>query len=115
MSASVDNQQTADAYTDACTIQDQFGAAGGSYIVSNASVYMQLQYGRRGETYWTSEFMVAPQGGPIAPRAIGVRFRNFTAGTNARVYAVLLRHPEPGLQVTGTWAGTLNANGTITF
>jgi hypothetical protein len=110
----LNNVTVPDDYSDACTITGIYGGRGGSYLIANASVFVQLQYGKLGEDYWTDEYAVAPNAGAIEAGTIGIRFRNFVAGTVAVVGASITPPTQPGLQLGSAFDGTLTPSGTIT-
>ena len=96
------------------TIRDVYNAHGGWYMVANASVYYQLQWGGLGQDTWTDETAMAPGSGLIGDGATGIRFRNFTAGTPARVSGYLNPSAIPGVQLVAIFPKTLNPDGTVT-
>jgi hypothetical protein len=103
----IDQQQTSDDYTDVCTLSGIMESNGGYFVVAGADVYMELQYGLRGQAAWTRELHVPPNNGTLAPWTTGVRFRSHTAGTPATISAALSERAEPALSL-------LSAGGTVT-
>jgi hypothetical protein len=110
----LNNIAVPDQYTDACTISYVWGARGGSFLVANASVYVQLQYGKHGEESWTDEYAITPTTGAIEPGTIGIRFRNYVAGTVARVGASITPPQQPGVQIGSSFDSTLSSTGGLT-
>ena len=84
-------------YTDACSIQYVYGGKGGTFAITDADVFYQIQYGRLGAEFWTDEAILQPGGGSIEPGAIGVRFRNAVSGVIATVSARISPPGQPGL------------------
>lgn len=108
-----DAKQTSDQYTDALTIADLWGSSGGYFIVTVADVYMQLEFGELGQTWWTNEFHVAVGNGEIDPGTLGVRFRSYTSGKPATVTATLFGEAEPRIIIGSP--STANVTNQINF
>lgn len=109
-----------DDFTNAATILDVFDSGGGAFQVSgNAAKYI-LQYGNRGDNFFTDEATIGLGGGIIPPGVTGVRFRNAVASSVA-VVSALIRHKAqphlalsfPALATGGMITGSVDAAGNI--
>lgn len=102
-------------YTSAATLSEVWRSNGGSFVVTVNDVFMELQYGNLGQTYWTDEVHVPVGNGILSPGTVGVRFRNWTSGKNATITAVLASEVEPSFAIgtpsTATVTGSLNELG----
>jgi len=96
----LNNVQTSNVYTDACSILGVYGGHGGTFFVSGQPVYYEIQYGRLGEPHFTEEGYLSPGAGSIEPGAIGIRFRSANTGQPATVTARIDPPSQPGLQIT---------------
>lgn len=114
----LNNVSVGDDYTDAATIQDVFTSNGGWYGISVNSVYVQLQYGVRGESYWTQDQLLAVgSAAGFGSDCIGIRFKNATAGQVANVSAGIAQGDEPPLGGSALAVGstyTIVGNGSRT-
>lgn len=112
----IDSQQTADGYTQACRLEEVWNSSGGYFQISVADVFMQLQWGPKGQEQWTNEVHVgasssAGASGVLNPGTIGVAFRSYTAGTPATVSAALAAEAEPPLYLTSSSANNQTVSG----
>jgi hypothetical protein len=96
----LDSVTTGNNYTAAASIQDVFNSNGGYFVVDANDVFMQLQYGGQGQTYWTREVHVPVGNGILQPGTTGIQFRNYVAGSNAVVSAALSEEAEPAIVLT---------------
>lgn len=78
----------------------QGGSNGGYFAVTSADVYCQMAYGRLGQLDWTDPVHVSPGNGIIPPGVLGIRFRNYVAGSVAVVSCGIASLVEPGLTLT---------------
>lgn len=95
----LDSVSCGDDYTAAATIEDVYASPGGYFAVYNADCFVELQYGRHGQEWWTLEVRAPVGNGVLAPGTIGVRFRNAVAGSVATVSAALAAEAEPPLAI----------------
>lgn len=95
----LDNVAVGDDYTAAATLEDVYASTGGYFAVYNADCFVELQYGRHGQEWWTNEVRAPIGNGVLAPGTIGVRFRNAVAGSTATVSAALSAEAEPPLAI----------------
>ena len=103
----LNNVTCGDDYTDAATISDVWNTGGGWFVVSNASVFCELQYGVRGEWYWTLEQILGEgASGSVGNDCTGIRFRNAVSGQNAVVSGAIANGDEPSLGIINI--GTIN-------
>lgn len=115
MAGVIDRVTTANAYgTTPATgaLQNLWTGRGGSYTVGNAAVFYQLQYGTLGSDVWTPEAYAGPSVGVIEPGTTGIRFRSYTAGTPAVVFATIAEGKEPLLSGQ-QFGGTIAASGQV--
>ena len=84
-----------DGYAEAATIAYVYDSGGGYFAVSSHDTYAQLQYGKHGFEQWTPEVHVPVGSGILNPGTIGIRFRNYVAGSAAVVSAALSLPTEP--------------------
>lgn len=99
----------ADDYSQACTIQSVYHGNGGSYNVTGQAVFYQVQYSTDanvGDETWTDEIYLNPGAGSIDKGAIGVRFRNAIAGSQATVSAYINPPGRPGLNISSSSAAS---------
>lgn len=104
-------------YSDAATITGVWGHptngrnGGGTYDVSNGSVFYQLLYNTTdpraqpsgfASSDWGPEVLLRPSQGIIPAIAYGIRFRNVDARTPATVNAYLAPPGQPALQINST-------------
>lgn len=94
----------------AATLQDVIDSAGGYFNITNAAVYVRLQFGRRGQGVWTKETRVPIGGGILAKGTSGIAFRNAVAGQAATVDAALAELSEPAVQIAATGQSALPAS-----
>lgn len=97
-----------DAYSDAASIMEVWHGNGGTFVVSVQAVRYQVQYGfqDQGDEAWTDEAILQPGAGSIDKGAIGIRFRNAVAGSNATVSAYINPPGRPGVQITASQAAS---------
>lgn len=112
----IDSQQTSNNYTPACRLDEVWNSSGGYFQISVADVFMQLQWGPKGQEQWTNEVHVgasssAGASGVLNPGTIGVAFRSYTAGTPATVSAALAAEAEPPLYLTSSSANNQTVSG----
>lgn len=106
----LNNVSCGDGYTDAATVSDVWNSKGGWFSVSTQSVYVQLQYGDLGSSYWVTEQLLgAGAFASVDDTCVGVRFRNATAGQTASVTAYLAQGNEPPLSIIA--AGNVTVTG----
>lgn len=97
----LNNANCSDQYTDAASVQNVWNSRGGGFSVGGNSVYMQLQYGHLGMSYWTAEQLLgAGSSGSLATNCIGVRFRNAFVGSVATASAQIAQGNEPAVSLT---------------
>lgn len=120
MANPLNNVTVGDDYSDPATISEIWGGRGGSFLVKNAAVVVSMQYGRLGESFWTSDQRLEPGGGQIEAGVVGIKFKNAASGQTASVDASIAPPGQPiiGLGFQGTAASTLltgsfNAAGAI--
>lgn len=108
---SIDNKTTGNEYTASCTIEGVWQGNGGSFVVSSADVWIELQWGIVGQGQWTTE-VHCPAGvsSIILPNTSGVRFRSYVAGSPATVSAAIAYPREPPIQFTTQGSATVSAN-----
>ena len=101
------------AYSDAATIQDVWGAAGGAFNITGGSVFYSLQYpapllganqGGFGTPQWTDDAQLTAGTGQIPPRVTGIKFRNVSASSPATVSAVIASPNQPVLALSSAGA-----------
>lgn len=114
-----------DNYTDAATIVPVFNSNGGTFNVTSADAFMQLAYipdlgdNPKSQNWaWTQEFRV-PVGntgavGSLQPGTVGVRFRNYVAGSVATIGATLAGPLEPSILVSSSGISANTVTGTVT-
>ena len=107
----LDGVTCGDDYTEAATIQYVYGSSGGYMAVTANDVYCQLQYGDQGQEVWTDELHVPIGSGVLFANTIGIRFRNYTPGSNAVVSAALSSPQEPSLAIGAGGVATPSTGG----
>lgn len=101
----ISNVSCGTTYTDAATLQGEWGSNGGSYSVAGGDFYLQLQYSPAGtgNGQWTDEVLV-PVGsgvtGIIEAGTTGIRFRSASATLAAVVSANLSTKSEPRIIIS---------------
>ena len=104
-------------YSDAATITGVWGHptngrnGGGTYDVSNGSVFYQLLYNTTdpraqpsgfASSDWGPEVLLRPSQGIIPAIAYGIRFRNVDSASPATVNAYIAPPGQPALQINST-------------
>ncbi len=103
-------QQTADAYAAATTIENVWNARGGWFSVGVAPVFVQMQYGTNAMAYWTEEQELGSGAfGFFPPNCVGCQFRSAISGSPATVTAWISQGGEPNLQISAL--GTITTSG----
>lgn len=108
----IDSVATSNDFTNAATIQEVWRSSGGYFIVSDADVYMALQYGNLGSTEWTNPVHVPTGNGILNEGTIGVKFKSYTPNLAATVSAALSAQAEPTFAI-GSGGQTGNDNSTL--
>lgn len=99
-------------FTEAATIEGLYSSPGGYFAVTVADVYAQLQYGNLGQSLWTPDVHIPVGTGALLPGTTGIKFKNYTAGSNAVVSAALATKNEPAIAV-GAGTTTVTSNVTV--
>ena len=91
-----DSKQTGNNYGPATTLDGVWDSNGGYFVIQDADVYMQLQYGVYALSEdWTDEVHVPVGNGSLAPGTAGVKFRSYLSGVPATVTAGISSKVEP--------------------
>lgn len=77
-----------------------FDSNGGYYNVETNPVYAQYAYGVYGAYYWSEPVPIPVGPAILQPGTVGVRFRNYIAGSAAVVSGALSEKGEPSVQIT---------------
>lgn len=115
----IDSVATANDYRAAATIEDVFRSNGGSFVVVTNDVFVSLQYGPQGQTFWTRDVHAPVGTGYISPGTTGIKFKNYTVGSAAIVSANIAEEAEPpvafgaGGQASTTPNLAVQHNGTL--
>lgn len=101
----LDNVAVADSYPAGQSGGAQLGpiySSNGGYFSVTEPVYVQYAYGSYGSQFWTQE--VPLPAGPVVldPGTVGIRLRNYVAGTIAFVSGALSERGEPKVTVTSS-------------
>lgn len=106
MANPMNNVTTANDYADAATISEVYNSQGGAFVIANAAVYYQVQYGALGQAFWTDELFSMPMIGQLEEGTLGIRFRSAVSAAPAQVSAIIAAGPQRkallGAQFTGT-------------
>lgn len=108
----LDSVACGDGYTAAATIEDVWNSNGGYFVVTGNDVFMELQYGSLGQTYYTDEVHVPVGNGILAKGTLGIKFRNYKAGSIATISVGISEGPEPTIILTA--GGQASVSGTLT-
>lgn len=114
----INSVATSNTYTDAATLQNVIGSAGGYATIQGADVFASIQYAppssaaygfSHGFTQWTDDFHVPAGTLDIAKGTLGIRFRSYVAGSPATVSAAIAEGDEPLIAIAagGQLASTI--------
>lgn len=95
----LDNVTCADDFSAAAQIAEVYGGSGGYFAINGNDVYCSMQYGKLGFELWTPELHVPVGNGIIYEGTIGIKFRNYVAGSNAVVSAAISAPGEPSIAI----------------
>jgi hypothetical protein len=111
----IDSVSCNDAYKDAASITDIYGCQGGYFAVSGNDAFIQVQYGALGGgTQWSDEFHAPVGNGQLTAGTIGVRFRNYVAGSTAVVSAGLFYPKQPWFALSSGGNATPSSSAMVT-
>lgn len=96
-------------YTDAATISNVYNSSGGYFAVTGNDAYARLIYGRHGQLLDTAEFHVPIGNGILYPNTVGIKFRNYVAGSVAVVSGALSLPTEPPIALSAGGISTPTA------
>ncbi len=95
----IDSVVCGDDFTDAASIRNVYKSNGGYIAIGGQDVYAQLQYGVQGQEVWTPSVHLPVGNGTLDKGTLGIRFRNYKAGSAATVSAGLSGPKEPQITI----------------